>query len=96
MKRFPIAGPLAFAFLSALEWGQGLQNSGLQYVQNISIPGWKTTGAAGNANVDLMGYNPVSRMMYLADRTNNGIDVIDTHANVVVGLIKMPPTSPPN
>jgi hypothetical protein len=81
------------ALFAGLVWGQ--QSSGLQYLQTIGIPGWKTTGAAGNANVDLMGYNPVTRMMYLADRTNNGIDVIDTHANVVVGLIKMPAGSPP-
>jgi len=94
MKTQYITRPLALAFLTTIGWGQGLQNSGLQYLQNIGIPGWKATGAAGNANVDLMGYNPVTRMMYLADRTNNGIDVIDTHANVVVGLIKMPPTSP--
>ena len=93
MKTVNIARPLAFAFLTALAWGQGLQNSGLQYLQNISIPGWRATGAAGNANVDLMGYNPVTRMMYLADRTNKGIDVIDTRTNVVVGLINMPPAS---
>jgi len=85
-----ITRPLAFAFLSTIGWAQGLQNSGLQYLQNIGIPGWKTTGAPGNANVDLMGYNPVTRMMYLADRTNNGIDVIDTRTNVAVGLVKMP------
>jgi hypothetical protein len=95
MNTRQITRSLAFAFLTATGWGQGLQNSGLQYLQNISIPGWRATGAAGNANVDLMGYNPVTRMMYLADRTNNGIDVIDTRANVVVGLIKMPPGSPP-
>ena len=95
MKTENITRPLALAFLATVGWGQGLQNSGLQYLQTIGIPGWKATGAAGNANVDLMGYNPVTRMMYLADRTNNGIDVIDTRANVVVGLIKMPPASPP-
>jgi hypothetical protein len=75
-------------------WAQTPQRAGLQYLQTITIPGWKSTGTVGNANVDLLGYNPVTRMMYLADRTNNGIDVIDTHTNVVVGLIKMPPTSP--
>src|ERR1700758_1201613 len=70
------------------------QGSSLQYTgQTIQIPGWKSTGTAGNANVDLMGYNPVTRLMYLADRTNRGIDVIDTHTNVVVGLIPMPATS---
>jgi hypothetical protein len=96
MKTLQITRPLAIAFLTTLGWGQVLQtNSGLQYVQNIGIPGWKATGAAGNANVDLMGYNPVTRMMYLADRTNNGIDVIDTRTNVVVGLIKTPPATVP-
>jgi hypothetical protein len=75
-------------------WAQNPPRAPLQYLQTITIPGWKHTGKAGNANVDLLGYNAVTRMMYLADRTNNGIDVIDTHANVVVGLIKMPPTSP--
>ena len=76
-----------------LAWGQSPPTGGMQYLQTISIPGWKATGTLGNANVDLMGYNPVTRMMYLADRTNHGIDVIDTRVNVVVGLIKMPPTS---
>lgn len=78
---------------AALAWGQGLPTGGVQYMQTIPIPGWGATGARGNANVDLMGYNPVTRMMYLADRTNKGIDVIDTHANAVVGVIRMPPTS---
>lgn len=85
----------ATTLCTALGWGQNLQNSGLQYLQNISIPGWKATGATGNANVDLMGFNPVTHMLYLADRTNNGIDVIDTRTNVVVGLINMPASSPP-
>jgi hypothetical protein len=76
--------------LMPLAMGQGsLPNSGLVYLQTIPIPGWKTTGAAGNANVDLMGYNPVTRMMYLADRTTAGIDVIDTHTNQVVGLVPL-------
>jgi hypothetical protein len=78
---------------TALVLGQSLPSSGMQYLETIGIPGWKATGTSGNANVDLMGYNPVTRMMYLADRTNHGIDVIDTRVNVVVGLIKMPPTS---
>src|SRR5215471_12188910 len=71
-------------------WAQGPQNPGLVYLQTIPVPGWKATGTAGNANVDLMGYNPVTRIMYLADRTNHGVDVIDTHTNSVVGLIPVP------
>src|ERR1700692_4624581 len=93
--RFRRVAPLGgiYLLLSALACGQSLPNGGLTFSQNVQIPGWRATGAAGNANVDLMGYNPVTRMMYLADRTNSGIDVIDTHTNVVVGLIKMPPAS---
>src|SRR5436305_15264670 len=84
----------AFSLLSALGLAQQqLPSGGVQFSQTITIPGWRATGAAGNANVDLMGFNPVTRMMYLADRTNRGIDVIDTHANSVVGLIPMPPGS---
>ena len=71
-------------------WAQGPQNPGLVYLQTIPVPGWKATGTPGNANVDLMGYNPVTRIMYLADRTNHGVDVIDTHTNSVVGLIPVP------
>ncbi len=41
----------------------------LVYLQTIPVPGWKATGTPGNANVDVMGYNPVTRTMYLADRT---------------------------
>jgi hypothetical protein len=81
---------------SALLPGQGLQNSGVVYQQTISIPGWRTPGSAGNANVDVLGFNPVTRMMYLADRTNHAVDVIDTHTNVVVGLIPMAANSTPN
>jgi len=97
MARLIALGSLAVALMPAGS-GQGtLPNSGLIYLQTIPVPGWKTTGAAGNANVDLMGYNPVTRMMYLADRTNAGVDVIDTHTNQVVGLIRVPgiPTTPP-
>ncbi len=81
-----------FLLLGALAWGQ-LPNGGVTFSQNITIPGWGATGSAGNANVDLMGYNPVTRMMYLADKKNSKIDVIDTHTNVIVGQVPIPPAS---
>lgn len=62
-----------------------LQNSGLHLQQTISVPNWKV----GVANTDLFGFNPVTRVMYLADRTNKGVDVIDTHTNTVIGLIPL-------
>jgi hypothetical protein len=96
-KTSPMLTYGGFVVLSTIAvWGQGLQNSGLSYVQTIPVPGWGAVGSAGNANVDVMGYNPVTRIMYLADRTNHGIDVIDTHTNAVVGLIPMAANSVPN
>lgn len=62
-----------------------LQNSGLQLVQTITVPNW----SVGVANTDLFGFNPVTRIMYLADRTNHAITVIDTHTNTVVGEIPL-------
>lgn len=69
-----------------------LQNSGLQLQQIINVPGW----SLGKANTDLFGFNPVTRMMYLADRTNTAIDVIDTHTNTVIGQIPLAAGSVPN
>src|SRR3977135_1184902 len=77
---------------TALVEGQGLQNSGLQYMQTIPVPNWRV----GVANTDVFGFNPVTRIMYLADRTNHGVDVIDTNSNEVIGLIPMEATSVPN
>ncbi len=92
MRHAKISRLTAYASLvvlsATLTWGQGFPKSGLVYLQTIPIPGWASP--TGNGNVDLMGYNPVTRMMYLADRTNKGIDVIDTHTNSVVGLIPVP------
>jgi hypothetical protein len=59
-------------FVPAAVWGQKLQQSGVVYLQTIPVPGWKATGTPGSANVDVMGYTPVTRTMYLADRTNHG------------------------
>lgn len=62
-----------------------LQNSGLHLKQTITVPNWKI----GVANTDLFGFNPVTRVMYLADRTNKAVDVIDTHTNTVIGMIPL-------
>jgi hypothetical protein len=68
---------------SVLAPAQGLQNSGLAYMQTIPVPNWPE----GTANTDVFGFNPVTRIMYLADRTNHGVDVIDTHNNFFLGTI---------
>ena len=78
-------------FAAAVASGQSLQ-----YLQTITVPGWGPPGTAGTANVDVLSYNPVTRLMYLADRTNHGVDVIDTRANVVTAFLAMRPDSVPN
>jgi YVTN family beta-propeller protein len=65
--------------------GANLQNSGLNLVQTITVPNW----SVGVANTDLFGFNPVTRIMYLADRTNHAVTVIDTHTNTVIGKIPL-------
>jgi len=69
----------------ALAYGANLQDSGLTYETTISVPNW----AVGKASTDLFGFNPVTRIMYLADRTNHAITVIDTHTKNVVGQIPL-------
>ncbi len=70
---------------AALASGANLQNSGLSLVQTISVPNW----SVGVANTDLFGFNPTTRIMYLADRTNHAITVIDTHTDTVIGAIPL-------
>lgn len=65
--------------------GANLQNSGLKLVDTISVPNW----SVGVANTDLFGFNPVTRILYLADRTNHAVTVIDTHTNTVIGEIPL-------
>jgi hypothetical protein len=64
-------------------------NAGLDYLQNISIPGWSNSGAT-QANFDLFAFNPVNHTMYVADRTNHAVFAIDTHSNEFVGSWTVP------
>jgi len=83
----------AMLLLSALPiLAQGLHDPNMYYVQTIPVPNWKV----GTSNVDLFGFNPATRIMYLADRTNHAVDVIDTKIGAVVGFIPMAANSVPN
>ena len=75
--------------------GQGISNGGLQYQQTIGIPGWGQTGAT-QANYDLLGFNPATRIMYIADRLSKGITAINTRSNVFIGVMPLPNGSSPN
>ena len=63
--------------LTATSWGQTVPNAGLQYVENVLIPNWTTSGST-QANFDLFYFNPATRIMYVADRTNHSVTAIDT------------------
>ena len=64
-------------------------NAGLVYLQTIQVPTWTNTGAT-QGNFDIFGFNPQTRIMYLADRTNTGITAINTRTNSVVGVLAVP------
>lgn len=77
-------------FLPVLMMGQSsVPNAGLKYVQNIVIPNWTTTGST-QANFDIFSFNPQTRVMYLADRTNHSVTAMDTKTNSVIGVLKIP------
>ncbi|MDQ6664449.1 MAG: hypothetical protein M3Z23_08650 [Acidobacteriota bacterium] len=64
----------------------------LQFLQTIPIPGWDTNAAG----FDLFAFNPETRILYVADRTNHGIDAIDTRTNSFVGSLTVPNNASPN
>src|ERR1041385_1157617 len=88
-----ICGSL-LAFPAGVAWGQ-ISTTMLNFVQQTSVPGWTTTGAT-QANWDIFGFDPYTRIMYFADRNNHGIVAIDTRTNTTIGLIPMPNGSSPN
>ncbi|MEP6715403.1 MAG: hypothetical protein ABJC09_07495, partial [Terriglobia bacterium] len=67
----------------------------LYYIQTISVPGWTNTGST-SANLDIFAFNPYTRVMYVADRTNHAITAIDTIENQVVGRLAVPGNASPN
>src|ERR1700686_2286249 len=67
----------------------------LYYIQTISVPGWTNTGA-NQANLDIFAFNPYTRVMYIADRTNHAITAVDTIENQVVGVLPVPGNASPN
>ena len=77
----PLAGSAADAPLAP--------RSDLVFLQNIPVPNWTTTGTT-QANFDLFAFNPRTRVMYVADRTNKSITAIDASINQVIGLITLP------
>jgi DNA-binding beta-propeller fold protein YncE len=83
----------AVAVLSFLVFSAGAMlgqvatpSAGLTYQGLIPVPNW-TTGAAG---VDLSSYNPVTQVLYYADRVAHAGLAIDTKTNWVLGWVLVP------
>lgn len=81
---------LAILFLIAFlgpVYGQGnIPLANLQQLAFIGIPNWTTA----NASIDLFTFNPVTKIMYFADRTNHGATAIDTTTFTFLGTIVPP------
>lgn len=58
-------------------------------IETIPVPNWTNTGT-NQANLDLFAFNPWTRVMYVADRTNHAVTAIDTITNSVIGVLPIP------
>lgn len=62
----------------------GLMNKGL-----IKVPNWTTSGPT-QESTDLSSFNPVTQVLYYADRVNAGAMAIDTTTNSILGWVRPP------
>ncbi len=80
-----MAGAILLPFLA---FGQA-PNNALQFVANIPIPNWTTTGQNAAA-FDALWFNPQNGVVYIADRINDGATAVDTKTWTVLGT-SVPP-----
>jgi hypothetical protein len=64
--------------------------AGLDFLTQIKIPNWTTTGAATQASTDVWSFDPSTNTLYFADRVNRGVSVVDTNTNIYLGTIVVP------
>src|SRR5947209_12390533 len=64
-------------------------DAGLTYQGLIPVPGWTTTGGTAES-VDLSSFNPVTQVLYYADRVAHAVVAIDTKTNSVLCWVSMP------
>jgi hypothetical protein len=70
--------------------------AGLEFLTQIKIPNWTTTGAATQASTDVWSFDPSTNTLYFADRVNKGVSVVDTNTNTYLGTIVVPTCTAPN
>ena len=86
-NKLRLAAVLNLVFFTGTLLGQvSTPDSGLTFSGLIPVPNW-TTGAAG---VDLNSYNPVTQVLYYADRVAHAVLAIDTKTNSVLGWVPVP------
>src|SRR5215510_11218883 len=64
--------------------------AGLEFLTQITIPNWTTTGAATQASTDIWSFDPSTNTLYFADRVNRGVSVVDTNTNTYLGTVVIP------
>lgn len=64
-------------------------SAGLIYKGLIPVPKWATSGPNQEAT-DLSSFNPVTQVLYYADRVNHAVLAIDTKTNSILGWVQVP------
>ena len=78
---------LSAAFLGHLSAQSS--SSPFALIGSIPVPTWTNTGAT-QANLDIFAFNPWTRVLYIADRTNHAVTEVDTISNSVIGVLPIP------
>jgi hypothetical protein len=88
---FPVrAGLILFLCLAASAPGQVTSpTASLTYKGLIVVPNWATSGTNQEAT-DLSSFDPVTQILYYADRVNHGVLAIDTKTNSILGWVPVP------
>src|SRR5215471_18558980 len=83
-KRMAIVASTGFVLLTFLPgtlWCQfPTPDAGVAPVALIPVPNWTATGTV---SFDLSTFNPLTRVLYYADRNNHGATAIDTKSNTI-------------
>jgi hypothetical protein len=64
-------------------------DAGLTFQGLIPVPTWTTTGPTAEG-VDLSSFNPVTQVLYYADRVAHAVIAIDTKTNGILGWVPVP------
>src|SRR3954468_10988631 len=63
----------------------------LNFVTRIVMPNWTSGGPPTTiASFDILSFDPVRRYMYVSDKPNNAVTVINTTNDQIVGMVQLP------